>query len=684
MKMKKLFSVICLSASLMLALPTAVNAAEAGGSTEQTTEAFTNEPTAQTEVPVTEAAQTNASETPAPETQAPQTYSADIPQTVAETEAPKINMFVREADGTIHYYDGNGNIYSGWLDKDGQRYYLNPNEGGRLMGGPVHIDNALWLFRNDGTLAMGLAGMQNVDNAWYFLNPDGHLDTGWKRIDNKWYYFSPDNGMMAVGLINEGGRMYYTGLDGVMRTGDFIGNDGVTWYYANKSGQLVTGWRKSKGKWYYYSPLDGRMASNSWINVNNKDYYVTGSGAMLTGWQKIDGIWYYMNGSGARRTGWVKSKNKWYYCQPGTGAMVENQWLNDAGKWYYLTGSGAMKTGWLQLDNEWYYFNGSGSMATGWKKVGSKWYYMNSNGTMKSNCWFKDGSKWYYLRSSGAMATGWLKIDGSWYLFANSGAMKTGWQIAGSKWYYLDGSGKMKTGWIQLKGKWYYLSGSGAMQTGWVKSKGYWYYLGYNGDMKTGWITVDMKKYYLDPLSGRMYTGTQTVDGRTYNFGSSGGISVNPSEIPGGWSIRLNRVNNCITVYKGSTAVKAIACSTGLYGPTPTGNFQILDKLRWHELDGPTWGQYCSHITSSILFHSVPMPEKNYYAVPADQYNLLGQPASHGCIRLTVGDAKWLYDNCPIGTPVTISDYEAMPLGKPSVAKIPAWQNWDPTDPNIR
>ena len=50
----------------------------------------------------------------------------------------------------------------------------------------------------------------------------------------------------------------------------------------------------------------------------------------------------------------------------------------------------------------------------------------------------------------------------------------------------------------------------------------------------------------------------------------------------------------------------------------------------------------------------------------------------------SVGDAKWLYDNCPVGTSVTISDYEAMPLGKPTVAKIPASQNWDPTDPNVR
>lgn len=698
MKMKKLFSVICLSAGLMLAMPMVAGAAEAesGAMTEQNTETPMTGQTegtaaSETDVPVTEAPLTEA-----PSTEAG-TASEDQPEIASysaasqpSTEAtPKyVNTFGRDEEGNIHFYDENGNVYTNELvEYDGKLYHLNPAEGFRLQGGSVEISGDLWLFRyEDGSLITGLSGLNRIEEmgAYYYLNPDGHLDTGWKHVEGSWRYFSPENGMMVIGLIHDKNAMYYTDLDGNICTGDFKGNDGVTWYYANKSGQLITGWRKSNGKWYYYSPLDGSMSSNSWITVNNKDYYVTGSGAMLTGWQSINGNWYYMDGSGSKKTGWVKTNNKWYYLQPGTGIMVANDWINVGGKYYYLTGSGAMKTGWLQAGSDWYYLNSNGSMATGWKKVGSKWYYLNDNGTMKANCWMNDAGKWYYLRSSGAMATGWLKIDGNWYLFNNSGAMKTGWQISGGRWYYMDGSGKMLTGWQQLKGKWYFLNTSGAMQTGWIKSNGYWYYLGNNGDMKTGWIMVNMKRYYLDPLSGRMYTGTQTVDGKTYNFGSSGGISVNPSEIPGSWSINLNRANNCITIYKGNTAVKAMACSTGLYGPTPTGNFQILDKLRWHELDGPTWGQYCSHITSEILFHSVPMPAKNYYSVPANEYNLLGQAASHGCIRLTVGDAKWLYDNCPVGTSVTISDYEAMPLGKPTVAKIPASQNWDPTDPNVR
>ena len=66
-------------------------------------------------------------------------------------------------------------------------------------------------------------------------------------------------------------------------------------------------------------------------------------------------------------------------------------------------------------------------------------------------------------------------------------------------------------------------------------------------------------------------------------------------------------------------------------------------------------------------------------------YNKLGRPASHGCVRVTAGDAKWIYDNCKLKTKVVIyskSGYE--PLKKPVAYKLPSWHKWDPTDPNMK
>ena len=99
---------------------------------------------------------------------------------------------------------------------------------------------------------------------------------------------------------------------------------------------------------------------------------------------------------------------------------------------------------------------------------------------------------------------------------------------------------------------------------------------------------------------------------------------------------------------------------------------------------GPSYGQYCTRIVGGILFHSVAGYNYTSYNLPASEYNKLGQPASHGCVRLNVRDAKWIYDNCGLGMTVVIYDSSYPgPLGKPATIKIPASQNWDPTDPNV-
>ena len=65
-------------------------------------------------------------------------------------------------------------------------------------------------------------------------------------------------------------------------------------------------------------------------------------------------------------------------------------------------------------------------------------------------------------------------------------------------------------------------------------------------------------------------------------------------------------------------------------------------------------------------------------------YNQLGRAVSHGCIRLAAGDAKYLYDNCPVGTTVKIFYGKSKddPLGKPMPKYVGSWnKNYDPTDP---
>ena len=148
------------------------------------------------------------------------------------------------------------------------------------------------------------------------------------------------------------------------------------------------------------------------------------------------------------------------------------------------------------------------------------------------------------------------------------------------------------------------------------------------------------------------------------------------------YEIRVNKQESCITIYKDGVPIKAMTCSPG--DATPVGTFYLAGKWRWNALMGGVQGQYCSQIQGDFLFHSVLYNKTNPRTLIPSSYNNLGKRVSHGCVRLQVIDAKWIFDNCPRGTKITIyNSSDPGPLGKPALQKIPGSQTWDPTDPAI-
>ena len=148
------------------------------------------------------------------------------------------------------------------------------------------------------------------------------------------------------------------------------------------------------------------------------------------------------------------------------------------------------------------------------------------------------------------------------------------------------------------------------------------------------------------------------------------------------YEIRVNKQESCITIYKDGVPIKAMTCSPG--DATPVGTFYLAGKWRWNALMGAVQGQYCSQIQGDFLFHSVLYNKTNPRTLIPSSYNNLGKRVSHGCVRLQVIDAKWIFDNCPRGTKITIyNSSDPGPLGKPALQKIPGSQTWDPTDPAI-
>ena len=617
--------------------------------------------------------------------------------------------YALKTDGTVD------ESVNGW-ENVGDIWFNSTKGVGTIKTGWQNVADKTWLYlKEDGTADKTKNGMQNINGKVYFLK-DGVAQSGkqavngkeymfdaakgtatqvfgngWQKVDGNWYWY--ENGMPAKGWRVINGKWYYMETStGVMKTGFFRDANGGL-YYSDGSGAMVgnPGWNVIGGKWYWMNS-NGSIYSG-WLNRPSGWYYLNADGSMATGWAQVGNTWYYMNGSGAMQTGWVKT----------------------AGGWYYLTGSGAMATGWYMVGGTWYYSNNSGTMQTGWVKVGNTWYYMNGSGAMQTG-WIKTSSGWYYLTGSGAMATDWYQVGGTWYYSNNSGTMQTGWVNSHGTWYYLDGSGAMATNrwignyyvtasgamakntwvgsyWVGADGKWVPGSGSTAGSGGnWEQSGSTWYYINSDGSrVCNNWKRVNGKWYYFE-ADGSMVTGWKRIGGYKYYFNRSGAMVQDLDGVIGRQSsyyITVNRAKCQVMVYAKSETgrydipVKTFVCSVGLPStPTPTGTFTTPAKYRWHTLMGPSYGQYCTRIVGGVLFHSVAGSNMTSHNLSAGNYNMLGQPASHGCVRLCVRDAKWIYDNCTLGTTVTISDTVATPFDKPTSIKIPASQNWDPTDPN--
>lgn len=152
--------------------------------------------------------------------------------------------------------------------------------------------------------------------------------------------------------------------------------------------------------------------------------------------------------------------------------------------------------------------------------------------------------------------------------------------------------------------------------------------------------------------------------------------------------LKVSYTSNVVAIYtkddsgEYNNLIRTMVCSTGT--ATPRGGVYKLNyKYRWLPLFGGVYGQYCSRITGNILFHSVPylrnhQPDSLEYW----EYDKLGTAASAGCVRLTVADAKWIYDNCASGCYVEFCT--TLNVSKPSAAKISSnttCRNYDPTDP---
>ena len=194
--------------------------------------------------------------------------------------------------------------------------------------------------------------------------------------------------------------------------------------------------------------------------------------------------------------------------------------------------------------------------------------------------------------------------------------------------------------------------------------------------------------YYEGPISGNFqkYTtravkavqtqngmeSTGVVNEETWNLifndshvvlpGATPRPTPEPTPVP--FHIVVDVANQVTSVYgrdengEYTVVVRQMLCSTGMKAtPSDVGDW-VLNGRHATWCIFPKWGnsyaRYWTRINSSIAFHSPIYTSVSNTAMKIGSYNKLGQRASHGCIRLAVWDAKWIYDNIGAGTVVSI------------------------------
>ncbi len=154
-----------------------------------------------------------------------------------------------------------------------------------------------------------------------------------------------------------------------------------------------------------------------------------------------------------------------------------------------------------------------------------------------------------------------------------------------------------------------------------------------------------------------------------------------PTPTPVPYAITVDVANQVTTVYgldengEHTVIVRQMLCSTGTKSnPSDPGDWVLTGrKAKWCYF--PKWGghaRYWTRINSSIAFHSVIYNAVDTMALAKSSYKNLGKRVSHGCIRLTVADAKWIYDNCGEGTVVSIVENMAADPELRASLKLPA------------
>jgi lipoprotein-anchoring transpeptidase ErfK/SrfK len=135
-----------------------------------------------------------------------------------------------------------------------------------------------------------------------------------------------------------------------------------------------------------------------------------------------------------------------------------------------------------------------------------------------------------------------------------------------------------------------------------------------------------------------------------------------------GLAIVIKRASNRLVLYrpggrKGMRVKRRFGIATGQASfPTPLGNYEIVSKQRnpWWNPPDSDWARGAEPIPPGpgnplgTRWMGISAPAIGIHGTP--DAASIGYSASHGCIRMHVPEAEWLFERVELGTPVYILD----------------------------
>ncbi len=476
-----------------------------------------------------------------------------------------------------------------------------------------------------------------------------------------WYYYK--NGKVASGTTDvikgtvNGTSGWWNVVKGKVTKGETVAKNSNGWWYINSNGKVdfsYTGFAKNSNGWWYLESGKVNFNKNSVIKDTKKKidgkqswWYVVGgkvktSFTGLADYKNSNGWWYISNGKVTFDVDTVaKNKNGWWYVKDSKVNFNYNGFAENKNGWWYINngkvnfGKNSVIKGKVNGTNAWWYVVG-GKVKTSFTgladyKNSNGWWYINDGKvTFNVNTVAKNKNGWYYVKNS--------KVD---FSYTGSAQNENGW------WYIKDGKVDFSIGTV-------------------VKSGSDWlYYKGKRNSSFTGIAANENGTWYVK--NGKVdfnYSGTVTANGTQYLV-TNGKVGVAVSSTMNKkaqsqssstkWLIVIDTSACRLGVFQGSkgnwTAVKYWKCSPGRpTTPTKKGKFTVQSKGKYFNgTDYTCW--YYTQFYGNYLIHSVLYYKGSMTKIRAGR---LGEQLSHGCVRLAIENAKWIYDNIPRGSRVYI------------------------------